>query len=219
VVPRLAIVVKESYEIVAAYTSTGVSMAWVKEQQMAPEKAYLATSDIDKPDLTGETTGNWLTSLSATCSTLSLLSGTLEMAGDADLGVEEKLRLRCVGISAEYAKVAWLQYACRYLNHLLMLKALTPKRPNMESAMPFFESGSTSFTTSLTASSTLRCSFLSSTNDSSSWMCHGYRTKTWKLSAEVATTKLVNGNRRLNIILESARPEALFYRSMFYRFS
>lgn len=90
---------KKNYEIMVAYTSTGVSMAWVKEQQIAPEKAYLATSDTDKPGLTG-TAGARLATRFATYSTSSRLSGTLEMAGDAALG-GKRLRLWHVGISVD----------------------------------------------------------------------------------------------------------------------
>lgn len=57
-------------------------MAWVKEQQIAPEKAYLATCDTDIPGLAG--TGETLATASATYSIALLLSGTREMAGDVD---------------------------------------------------------------------------------------------------------------------------------------
>jgi len=43
----------------------------------------------------------------------------------------------------------------------------------------------------LNASSTRRCSFFNASNPSSSSLCHGYRTKTWKPSADDATRKLV----------------------------
>lgn len=82
-------------------------MAWVKEQQIAPEKAYLATSDIDMPGLTG-TAGERLATRLATYSTSSRLSGTLEMAGDVDLG-GNRLRLE-VGISADLEMLRYHGY-------------------------------------------------------------------------------------------------------------
>lgn len=40
--------------------------------------------------------------------------------------------------------------------------------------------------------STRWCSFFKALNSSSSWWCHGYRTKTWNASAEEATPKLMS---------------------------
>jgi hypothetical protein len=45
------------------------------------------------------------------------------------------------------------------------------------------------------------CSFLNSAKSSSSRLCHGYRTNTWKHRAEVAIAKLVRENRRVTIMI------------------
>lgn len=52
-----------------------------------------------------------------------------------------------------------------------------------------------------TAVKTRRCSLLSASKSSSSCLCHGYNTPTWKLSAELATTKLVIERARVMIMV------------------
>ena len=52
------------------------------------------------------------------------------------------------------------------------------------------------------ASRTLICSVLSASNFASNSLCHGYKTKTWRLNAELATKKLVKGTVRENIMVD-----------------
>lgn len=75
-----------------------------------------------------------------------------------------------------------------------------PRRPRMESLPGLRDWGSTVCATSFTACRTRMCSFFNSSNEWSSWLCHGYRTKTWKPSADEATTKFVVEMRRVQII-------------------
>lgn len=75
---------KQVTESLVAYTSTGVRIACVKEQQAAPEKAYLAMSDNLIPDSAG--TGERLATPSATYFTALLLPKALGRGGEVGSG-------------------------------------------------------------------------------------------------------------------------------------
>jgi hypothetical protein len=80
-------------------------------------------------------------------------------------------------------------------HHLLELRLLS----SFISSPSFLRS--CSLTLFSAASSTFICSFLSALKPSSNSLCHGYKTKTWKPSAELATRKLVKEMVRVNLIV------------------